>query len=243
MGEIDAGKVDLIWALARVVADAPSKVMGINDEMAADTASGMLMSLLGTARSEMILVSPYFVPGHADIDSTQRLCDRGVDITVLTNSLAATDTPIVHTGYARYRLPMLKMGVHIYELSPSRHEKVGMLALLKSSRAKLHAKIAVLDHQHLFVGSVNLDARSARENTEQGLIIDSPQLAEQVLSLLTANKMDSAYRLRLAEGCDSIEWVDVEDGKEVIYGDEPNAGFLLKFGLRLLAPIPPEELL
>ena len=241
--EIDTGKVDLLWASARVVADLPSKVMGVTDETASNTASGMLMSLMTTAQSEMILVSPYFVPGRAGIESMKKLRDRGVDITVLTNSLAATDTPIVHTGYSRYRLAMLKMGIHLYELSPNRREKIGMLDLLKRSRAKLHAKIAVLDHQQLFVGSINLDARSARENTEQGLIIRSPKLAEQVLSLLDANKMDSAYRLRLAASGEQIEWIDTEDGKEVIYDDEPNAGFFLKFGLKLLAPIAPEELL
>jgi putative cardiolipin synthase len=241
--EIDTGKVDLLWASARVVADLPSKVMGVTDETAPNTASGMLMSLMTTAQSEMILVSPYFVPGKAGIESMKKLRDRGVDITVLTNSLAATDTPIVHTGYSRYRLAMLKMGIHLYELSPNRREKIGMLDLLKRSRAKLHAKIAVLDHQQLFVGSINLDARSARENTEQGLIIRSPKLAEQVLSLLDANKMDSAYRLRLAASGEQIEWIDTEDGKEVIYDDEPNAGFFLKFGLKLLAPIAPEELL
>ncbi len=241
--EIDAGKLDLVWASARVVADSPSKVMGVTDETAADTASGMLMTLMGTAQSQLILVSPYFVPGRAGIDAMEQLRHRGVDITVLTNSLAATDTPIVHTGYARYRVAMLKMGVHVYELSPILREKVTMLDLLKRSRAKLHAKIAVLDHEQLFVGSINLDARSARENTEQGLIIRSPKLAEQVMSLLAANKMDSAYRLRLTASGEQIEWVDTDDGKETIYDDEPNAGFLLKFVMKLLAPIAPEALL
>lgn len=241
--EIDAGKLDLVWASARVVADSPSKVMGVTEETAADTASGMLMTLMGTAQSELILVSPYFVPGRAGIDAMRELRNRGVDITVLTNSLAATDTPIVHTGYSRYRVAMLKMGVHLYELSPTRREKVNMLDMLKSSRAKLHAKIAVLDHEQLFVGSINLDARSARENTEQGLIIHSPKLAEQVLLLMAANKMDSAYRLRLAASGEQIEWVDTDDGKEIIHDDEPNAGFFLKFILKVLAPIAPEELL
>ena len=241
--EIDAGKMRLTWAAARVVADDPSKVAGITDATVGGTASGMLVSLMGTASADVVVVSPYFVPGKSGMKLIRTLHDKGVRMSVLTNSLAATDTPIVHIGYSAYRLEMLRLGVNLYELSPTRGAKNESFGLFGSSRAKLHAKTVVVDHEQLFVGSINLDARSARENTEQGLIIRSKELAGEVLQLLANDKGESAFRLRLAPDRNHIEWIGLDQGTETVYTDEPDAGFLLKFGLRLLAPIAPEELL
>ena len=241
--EMEAGKLALTWAPARVVADVPSKVAGVTDATIDDTASGMLLTLLGQAQQEVQVVSPYFVPGERGMKVMRNLHQRGVRMTVLTNSLAATDTPIVHTGYARYRLEMLQLGVQLYELSPTRGPAKGALDLFSSSRAKLHAKTAVIDRRRLFVGSINLDARSARTNTEQGVIIDSPALAAEVLQLLVGDKAESAFHLRLTPDRHHIEWVATTAGVESIVDDEPDASLLLKFGLWLLAPIALEELL
>ncbi|MBC7414010.1 MAG: phospholipase D family protein [Herminiimonas sp.] len=241
--EIDAGKMNLTWAEARVVADDPSKVAGVTDATVGDTASGMLISLMGAAQSDVVVVSPYFVPGKPGMKLIRALHDRGVHMSVLTNSLAATDTPIVHIGYAAYRLEMLRLGVNLYELSPTRGSKDAKPGLFGSSRAKLHAKTVVVDREQLFVGSINLDARSARENTEQGLIIQSKALAGEVLQLLANDKGESSFHLRLTPDRAHIEWVGLDQGVETVYDDEPDAGFLLKFGLRVLGPIAPEELL
>jgi putative cardiolipin synthase len=173
----------------------------------------------------------------------RKLHEKGVRMSVLTNSLAATDTPIVHIGYAAYRIEMLRLGVNLYELSPTRGTKAGMLGLFGSSRAKLHAKTVVVDRQQLFVGSINLDARSARENTEQGLIISSPELAGEVLQLLGSDHGESSFHLRLTADRNNIEWIGRERGVETVFDDEPDAGFLLKFVLKVLGPFAPEELL
>ena len=241
--EFDAGRMDLTWAAARVVADDPSKVAGVTDATVHDTASGMLVSLMGTAQSEVVVVSPYFVPGKPGMALIRKLKEKGVHMSVLTNSLAATDTPIVHIGYAAYRLEMLRLGVDLYELSPTRGSKAGMLGLFGSSRAKLHAKTVVVDRTQLFVGSINLDARSARENTEQGLIIQSPALASEVLQLLAQDKGESTYHLRLTPDRRNIEWVGLDQGAETILDDEPDASLLLRFGLKILGPFAPEQLL
>ena len=241
--EIDAGRMDLIWAPARVVADDPSKVAGVTDATVHDTASGMLVSLMGAATSEVVVVTPYFVPGKPGMALMRRLKEKGVRMSVLTNSLAATDTPIVHIGYAAYRLEMLRLGVELYELSPTRGSKSGMLGLFGSSRAKLHAKTVVVDRNQLFVGSINLDARSARQNTEQGLIIQSTALAGEALHLLASDKGESSYHLRLRPDRMNIEWVGFDQGIESILDDEPDASLLLRFGLKLLGPFAPEELL
>jgi putative cardiolipin synthase len=250
--DFDAGRLQLTWAPARVVADAPSKVAGVTDATVGDTASGMLVSLMGSADKEVVVVSPYFVPGKAGMRVMRSLHAKGVRMSVLTNSLAATDTPIVHTGYARYRREMLALGVHLYELSPTRGQErnreresgvPGMPGLFGSSRAKLHAKTVVIDREQLFVGSINLDARSARENTEQGVIINSPALAGEVLQLLENDHGESAYRLRLAPDGQNIEWIATSAGVESPAGPEPDAPFWLRLGVWLLGPIAPEELL
>ena len=100
---------------------------------------------------------------------------NNVRVVVMTNSLAATDEPLVHFGYSRYRRAMLKMGVMLYELSPtldgaSRERS----ATARSSLGRLHAKLAIVDSRWLMVGSMNMDGRSARSNTEIGIVIDSP---------------------------------------------------------------------
>ena len=241
--EIDAGQMKLTWAPARVVADDPSKVAGVTNATVHDTASGMLMSLMGSAKTDVVVVTPYFVPGKPGIALMHQLKNKGVHMSVLTNSLAATDTPIVHIGYAAYRLEMLRLGVDLYELSPTRGSKSGMLGLFGSSRAKLHAKTVVVDKEQLFVGSINLDARSARENTEQGLIIRSPELASEVLQLLANDKGESSFHLRLTPDRKDIEWVGIDHGVETVLYDEPDASLLLRFGLKVLGPFAPEELL
>ncbi len=241
--EIDAGRMGLTWATARVVADDPSKVVGVTDATLPDTASEMLSSLIGMAKSEVTILTPYFVPGKTGMAVLRALRNKGVRVSVLTNSLAATDTPIVHIGYAAYRLEMLRIGVDLYELSPTRGSKKGMLGLFGSSRAKLHAKSVVVDGQQLFVGSINLDPRSARTNTEQGLIIRSPELASEVIDLLAHDKGESSYHLRLTPDRNDIEWVSRENGVETVIDHDPDAGLLLRFGLKILGPFAPEELL
>ncbi|MES2831842.1 MAG: phospholipase D family protein [Pseudomonadota bacterium] len=241
--EIDRGQMKLTWAAARVVADDPSKAAGITDAKIPDTASGMLGSLMGSAQSEVTVLTPYFVPGKPGMAVLRKLRAKGVRVSVLTNSLAATDTPIVHIGYAAYRLEMLRLGVDLYELSPTRGSKTGMLGLFGTSRAKLHAKTVVVDNRQLFIGSINLDARSSHTNTEQGLIIDSPALAAEVLNLLAHDKGESSYHLRLTPDRNSIEWVSRERGVETVVDHDPDASFLLRFGLKILGPFAPEELL
>ena len=107
-----------------------------------------------------------------------RAAQFNVKLTVLTNGYGATDEPLAHLAYSRYRRAMLKLGVNIYELSPTLSRQSGKLGDFRSSFGRLHAKVAVIDRQRIFIGSLNLDGRSARVNTEMGLLIDSPQLAK-----------------------------------------------------------------
>ena len=241
--EIDRGKLALTWASARVVADAPSKVAGVTALTLGDTASHMILRLMDSAQSDVLVISPYFVPGKIGIAAMQRLAKRGIRMAVLTNSLGANDSPLVHIGYARYRRAMLKLGVHLYELSPTRAQKRDRVGLFGSSRASLHAKVVAIDRKRLFIGSLNLDARSARTNTEMGILIDSAPLTTQLYALLKADNENSSYELRLAPDSGALEWVARDDGTETILTSEPDVNVLLQLGLWLISPLAPEELL
>jgi len=171
---------------------------------------------------------------------------RNVKISVVTNSLAATDEPLVHTAYRRYRPDMLRLGADLYELSTNRTRRSVRLGLFGSSVGRLHAKSAVIDRRILFVGSMNFDPRSETYNTEIGLFIRSPEMAQQALKLIDVLKQQGAYRLRFAEGSNQsrIEWVSDEgDAKATVLTEEPDSGFWDRTMLEILAPLTPESLL
>jgi len=162
----------------------------------------------------------------------------------LTNSLAANDVPAVYTGYAHYRPGMLKAGVDLYELSPQRTTHNVRLGMFGSSFGRLHAKIAVIDRKTVFIGSMNLDPRSATKNTELGVLVDSPQLAREMLRVINISKLQSAYRVRLApSGSDSVQWLSTDGEKEIILDSEPESSAWLRLYNFMVGPFVPDSLL
>ena len=172
----------------------------------------------------------------------QSVRNRGVAVTLLTNSLAANDEPLVHSGYARYRDRLLQAGADLYELSPARTQRGLRLGMFGSSLGRLHSKTAVIDRRRIFIGSVNLDPRSATHNTEMGLFIDSPQLAREMLRIINISRLENAYRVRL-DKYGKLEWLAIEGDKEVVLHSEPEASLLTRFKVWLLGPLIPESLL
>ncbi len=169
----------VIHADAEAIADPLDKAKDANLKTLDGTVTEHVQHLIGSAEHSVIMVSPYFVPGPTGLKDLSAEAKRGVDVTVVTNSLASTDEPLVHVGYTHYRKAMLEAGIHIRELSPSLVAKRAKLGEFHESLGALHAKIAVVDRRRLFIGSMNLDERSAFENTEMGLIIDSAELADE----------------------------------------------------------------
>ena len=175
---LQAGHLPLEWAPARLLSDAPDKIL---DRAPPDkTLLAPLYQAMTETRHTLTLVSPYFVPGRQGAAALAALARRGVSVSVLTNALAATDVSAVHAGYARYRKGLLRAGVRLYELKPGSTVGGGRLGLPGRSGTSLHAKTFALDEAQLFVGSFNLDPRSAELNTEMGLLIDSPALARSL---------------------------------------------------------------
>ncbi|MDM0081534.1 phospholipase D family protein [Variovorax sp. J31P179] len=245
----DGARLDLIWTLAEAYADAPDRVVGKTASyggvplLDVDSVRYNVIEQMRRSRSEVTLVSPYLIPGKAGLEVMREIRGRGVRISVVTNSLAATDEPVVHTGYRRYRPDMLRLGVEIYELSSARTKRSVRLGLFGSQVGRLHAKAAIFDRRSLFLGSMNFDPRSDTHNTEIGLFIASPELAQQVLKLLDVLKQQGAYRVRFAEGGEKLEWVTSEDGADQVLTVEPDSDLWDRLMLELLAPLAPESLL
>jgi putative cardiolipin synthase len=172
-----------------------------------------------------------------------KLVSEGVHIRILTNSLASTDSPVVHYGYARYRVALLKLGVELSEVRPKLGQKRVRFHPFRSSIASLHAKALVIDQKTVFIGSMNMDARSAHINSELGLVMRSADIARQVTSLLDDISADGSYTLQLVDHSNRIEWTSGELGSEKHWFTDPETTRLQRFTLKMLAPFAPEELL
>jgi cardiolipin synthase C len=240
--DLDAGRLGLVWGTAVAFADKPAKVMATSDEMARSMSVQMnVMDRVMAAKSEVVISSPYFIPGTAGVEAFADLRKRNVKVTILTNSLAANDEPLVHTGYARYRVELLSTGVDLYELSPTRIQHNKRLMLPGMSLGHLHAKTAVIDRSTVFIGSMNLDPRSASKNTELGILAECPQLAREVIRVINISKLQSAYRLRFAPDGKTLEWLTMDDKGDVVLSEEPDVTPFMRFQNMLLAPFVPEQ--
>ena len=241
--EIDDGRLALIWGPTRVYADPPDKRHKTAAQAVQDSLAYEAMMAVWQAERELVITSPYLIPGQQGIAAFAQLADRRVRTTVLTNSLAATDEPLVHTGYARYRVPLLRLGVDLYELSPQRTRRERRLGLFGSSIGRLHAKTAIIDRRTVFIGSMNLDPRSASQNTELGLFIDSPPLARELQRVVNISRLQSAYRVRLAPDGRGLQWLSFDDDREMVLTVEPESSLWQRVYNMLVAPLVPEQLL
>jgi putative cardiolipin synthase len=199
-----------------------------------------LQALLYSARQENWLVSPYFVPGEAGTLLFAGQAARGMDVRVLTNSLAATDVAVVHAGYLRYRLALLAAGVHLYELRRGSAESTYRMG---SSGASLHTKAVVVDGQRGFIGSFNFDPRSAQLNTEMGVLFEPAPLAAEVRAMVVhAMQPTASYELqRDAQG--GLRWLSTPDaqGTREVFYTEPDTDFWQRTFVRVLSWLPIES--
>ncbi len=175
---------------------------------------------------------------------------QGVQVDILTNAYGASDVPVVHAGYANYRIPLLEAGVNLHELKPVAEPTGGRLRDLGSgsSRASLHAKTFVFDDERVFIGSFNFDPRSALLNTEMGLVIHSPELARQVTAIAEdAMRPERSYQPKLVvettgqQVIKRLQWHDFHQGSERISDVEPETSLIQRGLLRILQALPIEE--
>lgn len=234
-----SGAVQWRWVNAYLLSDDPSKGLGRAPHSSSVMAS--LSPLMRNAKRQLTIVSPYFVPTAQGKKLLQSVAKQGADVAVLTNSLMATDVAPVHAGYIKYRKPLLKKGVRLYELKPSATVNEKRESVFKSSGASLHAKTFVIDNHWIFVGSFNMDPRSARLNTEMGLLFESEELALMMHQSLGRVERH-AYALSLDERR-QLQWCTWEDSEQHCYTKEPGSHWLQNLGIRVLAWLPIEWLL
>jgi phosphatidylserine/phosphatidylglycerophosphate/cardiolipin synthase-like enzyme len=240
--ELDARTLQLDWVPATVLADRPAKIASDTSPDEEVTIANNIAALMRSAQHEVLVISPYFVPGGQGIGLMRELIGRGVHIRILTNSLASTDAPLVHNGYSRYRKALLGMGVELYEVRPKLGQRRPRFHPFRSSNASLHAKSLVIDGRTVFIGSLNMDGRSARFNSELGLVIRSPEIAKQVTSLFDDITADGSYQLSLDSG-GRILWSVGEGGAARTWHTDPETTLLQRLSLKLLAPFAPEKML
>mgnify|MGYP001824264517 FL=1 len=235
--------LDMSWSQWFLTYDPPSTVEATGITFETNLAPKLLEGMNRT-REVLDIVSPYFVPGE---EFTKFLTDKageGVRVRILTNSLSSNDVSLVHAGYMRYRKELVAGGVELYEFkavqSKELEDELGRNRI-GASRASLHAKFFGFDRRYLFVGSFNLDARSAILNTELGAYFESPEVARRMAQVFDDEIMLIAYRVQLDDEGD-LEWVtSAPDGEEQRVDNEPDTTFWQRVSPRILSPIVPES--
>ena len=248
--ELAGGRLQLVWAPCEAFADAPEKVINHTRrwlpgaQREEKTVRRGLMSELLLAREEVLLSSPYMVPNADVIEDIREGRLWGLQITLITNSLASTDEPMVHAGYRRYRREMLDLGVQLYEIVPSRVTQAKSLGPFGSSLGRFHAKAAAVDGKVMFIGSLNFDPRSEKHNTELGLLIRSPELTAQLKKMAELVQREGAYRVLLSKDKSSLEWhLPTAEGGTQVLTEEPDSTWWQRLWLNLIGPLVPEDAL
>ena len=182
------------------------------------------------------------MPGDEGTEALAAVARRGVKVRVLTNSLESSEANVVHAGYAKRRETLLRAGVRLYELKAAAvqkpHDEKGGLGSGSSSGAALHAKTFAVDASRIFVGSFNFDLRSALLNTEMGLVIGSPALAQRLADAFDKAVPLAAYEVRLRPGGGGLEWIERTASGEKRHESEPGAGWFRRFTVEVLSTLP-----
>ncbi|MEM7144521.1 MAG: phospholipase D family protein [Verrucomicrobiota bacterium] len=235
------GSLAFSWSDARVISDSPLK-----KSLGKQGKDKLLISQLAPyvleSTETVYIVSPYFVPGDKACEALCKLVADGVDVRILTNSLASNDVSAVHAGYSKYRRRLLRCGVRLFELDEMLKEREGksftwLPGLKKSS---LHAKSMVFDDDTMFVGSFNFDQRSLFINNEIGLVFRDPELAAAASQRFEDNINEVAFEVRMTDegGRSKLEWVGGQGGPDVVMTEEPHATTGQKIMVGILKWLP-----
>jgi len=238
-----------VRAHAEVLADTPEKREAETDGGPGPLMRRRLVAAIDGVQSELLISSPYLVPGEGGMKLLERTRERGVQVRIVTNSLEATEMPIAHVGYQHYRRQLLEDGIELCEMRavPGDSDPQNPGAS-HEHRSALHGKVFVLDRKRVFIGSMNFDRRSLRLNTEMGLLIESPPLAQEVAAHFEElTRPSNCYRPVLGPpdplGRRNLSWWTEDKGKAVELSAEPMGNLLRGFKTELLALLPIDDLL
>ncbi len=239
--EILEGKLPLYPGTARAITDDPDKLL-TEPSGEFQVVINEVTRAMRQARREILIVTPYLIPGDSGVAFLGELVDKGIRVAILTNSLASNNHIPVHSAYQRYRPRLLEAGVELYEVRASAsvyYQDLGPIDSRANDRLTMHTKGVIIDRQLVYAGSLNIDPRAIELNTEFGLLIESPELGETFASLFD-NRVNgpSIYGVELTDG--RLQWRASEDGEDRILTREPDAGFWRRF-LAQISKILPEK--
>jgi putative cardiolipin synthase len=227
-----------IWAPGQIVWDDPG---AIKDGMQAGKVVTTIRNKLETLQSELLMEAAYFIIREYGVETVRKMRDRGVKIRVLTNSMVSNDVLAAHAGYSQTRKALIASGMEIYELRPDAAGAFRQRNYAADAKTGLHAKAMVFDREAVFIGSFNLDPRSFNINTEAGLYVESPELAEQVAAFMDEGvQPENSYRVLLDED-DDLVWVTEIDGEVVRYDDDPETTFGQRFMSGFISILPVDD--
>lgn len=248
--QIRSGGLTFYWGNATLVYDDPRKAAAQSDDPQ-HRLLPKVKAVIDDVQHEVVLVGPYFIPGRSGMEFFRTLRQRGVRVVILTASMASTDVLSVYAAYSRYRNELLAMGVELYEFKPNavhrvEGDKSGGKRSETTSRASLHGKFFGFDRTSVFVGSLNLDPRSAKLNTEVGVIFESPEMADQLWRRLDDRLMEIAWKVEAVPMDSSgdyvrLNWVTRENGALVRLTDEPGQSFCRNLWVALVRILPIES--
>ena len=236
--DVLAGRVRPFFAKARVVTDSPDKLrvpVREGDRPLADALQGQM----DASRSEILIVTPYFVPRREGADYYKSLRARGVRVRVVTNSLASTNHPYVHSGHARYRRELLEAGVELYEVRADAPQILGQVPAGSSVKLTMHSKAAIFDRKRLYVGSLNFDPRSIEINTELGLFLSDRTMAAKLARDIDEELQDYTYAVGLDKNGAMI-WTYSGAGRTEVRFSDPGAGFFSRLVAGIAGVLPVE---
>jgi len=233
------------WGEAEVLYDEPEKLVQDFSKSKFHLAPKIDPYFEGV-QEELIIVSPYFVPGKQGMAFLRQLREHGVRVRILTNSLASTDVGIVHSGYSKYRKDLLRAGIELYEMNQktSKEDRKRKKGKYGSSKASLHAKAFIFDRKQVFIGSLNLDPRAVLHNTEIGVVLASTEIATGMSDWFDRNIELMAFRLELRtdeDGYEQILWHGLENGEQRVFDVDPYTGFWRRFGIGFMSLLPIES--
>ena len=230
------------WGEAELLADPPEKID--ESRRAASPLLARAYALWRSAAREVLVESAYLVPLKAGADLIAERARAGVKVRLLTNSLASIDVLPVHAGYAKRRRELLAAGVELYEFQADARRRAGEHRYFRrmGSGSSLHAKVMVIDRELTWVGSFNIDPRSALINTELAVLVRCASLAEATAGMIETDLApERAWRLSLdppGARTGRLHWTGERDGALVRLAGEPGASALQRLYVGVLRWMP-----
>jgi len=239
---LQSGEFNFEWGRAELYADPPDKATRHKEVHRSQYLVARLQQVLARSNRRLQISSAYFVPGKQGVAFFSGLEQKGVDVSILTNALSSTDVAVVHSGYSKYRKPLLEAGCELWELRTPEDQQTPLNWLSGDSQPSLHAKAFVIDDDRVVIGSVNLDGRSTLQNTEIAVYIESPAINEELASTFAQwMKPELAWKVVLDKD-DKLQWQATDDnGNPIVLSKDPGTTGWQRFKIWFLSLLPIEK--